>query len=70
MNKLTEYSFNINKLKEIINVQNSTIEKQKAQIDAYKIQNKEQSEKISSYDHLIIDYNSLHNNYTKIEYEL
>ena len=57
-------------LQDIINIQNSTINKLKSQIDIYKIQVKEQSEKISSCDHLIIDYNSLYNNYINLEKEL
>jgi hypothetical protein len=73
MNELTENIeniSNINNLKEIVELQNLTIKKLKSQIDVYKMQIKEQSDKISSCDHLIIDYNSLINNYSKIEKEI
>ena len=70
MNEIKENSININKLKEIISTKNSTIDKLKSQIDIYEMQIKELNEKISSCDHLIIDYNSLHNDYIKMENEL
>lgn len=69
MDEFTENSNNNDNLKEIIEIQNSTINKLKSQIEIYKIQVKEQTEKISSCDHLIIDYNSLYNNYIKLEEE-
>ena len=70
MNEIKENSININKLIEIISTKNSTIDKLKSQIDIYEMQIKELNEKISSCDHLIIDYNSLHNDYIKMENEL
>ena len=54
---------------EIINIQESTIKKLKAQISIYKSQLKEQREKIISCDNLIINFNSLNNTYTKIKKE-
>ena len=67
---MNENYFNNNNLKDIIDKQNSTINKLKSQIDIYKKQIKEQNEKISSCYHLIIDYNSLYTNYNKLINEI
>ena len=70
MNELIENSVTNKNMQELIKIQNSTINKLKSQIDIYKAQIKELNERISSCDHLIIDYNSLKNNYSKLEKEL
>ncbi len=54
---------------EIINIQESTIKKLKAQISIYKSQLKEQREKIFSCDNLVINFNSLNNTYIKLKKE-
>ena len=70
MNELIENSVTNKNMQELIKIQNSTINKLKSQIDIYKTQIKELNERISSCDHLIIDYNSLNNNYSKLEKQL
>ena len=70
MNELIENSVTNKNMQELIKIQNSTINKLKSQIDIYKTQIKELNERISSCDHLIIDYNSLNNNFSKLEKEL
>ena len=70
MNELIENSVTNKNMQELIKIQNTTINKLKSQIDIYKTQIKELNERISSCDHLIIDYNSLNNNYSKLEKEL
>ena len=55
--------------KEIINIQNSTIKKLNEQLSIYKLQLKEQREKIFSCDNLVINFNSLNNTYIKLRKE-
>ena len=69
MNELVTNPIKNKNMKELIQIQNSTIDKLKSQIDIYNIQIKELNQKISSCDHLIIDYNSLNNNYVELEKE-
>ena len=57
-------------LHNIIKTQENTINQLKLRIQAYEKNHTEQNQKLSKYDSLFIDYNSLSKNYSELEKEL
>ena len=61
-------SQNINQ--ELLKSKDNTIKKLKRKIHAYEKNAQEQNIKLSDYDHLLVEFNSLNKNYTDLEHEL
>ena len=59
---------NINE--ELLKAKDNTIKRLKRKIQAYEKNAEDQNLKLSDYDHLLVEYNSLNKNYSQIEQEL
>ena len=59
---------NINE--ELLKAKDNTIKQLKRKIQAYEKNAEDQNLKLSDYDHLLVEYNSLNKNYSQIEQEL
>ena len=59
---------NINQ--EIIKSKDNTIKQLKRKLQAYEKNAQEQNQKLSDYDHLLVEFNSLNKNYSQLENDL